>query len=692
MIMAAEPNPAPVVHSDPATQPIEEIAFDPARGGPGKRSAARVFWWLFGGTLSVLLIAVLWFVFTARSVHIDVTPQAEQIELVSGRLQFKLEDRYLLRPGTARVTATRQGYYPLQATVEVNRDANQVFEFELEKKPGRLTIGFERPVSAPVIVVDDGAPWPGLSAELKPGEHDLYIRAPRYAPYRTKVLIEGGEVEQELTVALVPDWANVEFESTPAGAQIVVDGVVVGTTPGTVEILAGDHDVSVRAPGHKAWRRPLRAVANEAQAFRDIVLAKADGLLSLTSAPSGASVAVNGRYRGQTPLDLRLPPGKRYTLKLTKAGFGPATRAVDIRSDSDIDLAVALEPLFGDVRLELQPGDAQVYVNGVLAEVRDGVLRLPAVAQNIEIRAEGFVSQNKTLTPNPGYVQTFKATLLTRAAAREAAIKKSLKTSDGQVLLLMRPQMFSMGASRRERGRRANEVLREVTDLAEFYISTTEVTNKQFRAYAPEHDSGYVYKVSLNDDKQPVVNLTWVEAAGYCNWLSQKEGLTPVYRIQGTKWERTGGNGYRLPTEAEWAWAARFAANQGGPRYPWGAQLPPAQDSGNFADLSTIGLTASTLKDYNDGFAATAPVASFPASDAGLYDIGGNVSEWIEDEYTVGVAGRAGDNGNRYWVVRGSSWMHSQISELRLTYRDFSDVARPDIGFRIARDLEEPRL
>lgn len=673
-------------------QPIEEIAFDPARGEAPRHTARRLLLWGAGIALTLTLVTVLWFVFTARSVHIDIDPRADRIEFESGRLQFQLEDRYLVRPGPATVRAEKAGYYPLVTDVVVGDDSSQVLEFSLRKKPGRLTVGFDREVASPQVIVDGGEPWDGLSGELEPGEHDLEIRAPRFQTLRTTVEIEGGEVEQDLIVSLVPNWADVTFASTPQGAEIVVDGEVLGTTPGTVEILAGDHDVTVRAAGHKPWRRPLRAVATVPQAFQDIVLDKADGLLSVTSSPVGASVAVGGRYRGQTPLELRLPPGRRYTLELSKAGFAKATRRVDVRSDQDIDMAVALEPLYGTLRFDVEPAGAQVLVDGQVQTLTDSRLRLPAVAHRIEVRAEGYVSESRTLTPNPGYEQTFRARLLTREAAREAAIKKTLETSDGQVLVLMRPQPFTMGASRRERGRRANEVLRQVNDLGEFYISTTEVTNKQFRAFKPDHDSGYVYKVTLNDDELPVVNVSWLDAARYCNWLSEKDGLEPAYRLDDGRLERTGGSGYRLPTEAEWAWAARFAGNQSGPRYAWGNQMPPAEDSGNYADRATIGLTAETLKDYNDGYAATAPVGSFPASDAGLYDIGGNVSEWIEDEYTVGVAGATSTTGSDYRVVRGSSWMHSDISELRLTYRDFSDVPRPDIGFRIARDLEEPKL
>ena len=69
-----------------------------------------------------------------------------------------------------------------------------------------------------------------------------------------------------------------------------------------------------------------------------------------------------------------------------------------------------------------------------------------------------------------------------------------------------------MGASRRDPGRRANEVLRDVTDLREFYIATTEVTNARFRAFRPDHRSGSVYTASLEDPQAPVVNVSVLDA------------------------------------------------------------------------------------------------------------------------------------------------------------------------------------
>ena len=124
--------------------------------------------------------------------------------------------------------------------------------------------------------------------------------------------------------------------------------------------------------------------------------------------------------------------------------------------------------------------------------------------------------------------------------------------------------------------------------------------------------------------------------------------------------------------------------------------MPPPENSGNFADRSARAVLPNSLSNYNDQFAITAPVGSFQPSPIGLYDLGGNVAEWVNDRYTVytqpvGVeVDPVGPDKGQYHVIRGSGWRHSSISELRYAYRDFGDRGRLDVGFRIARYAEDP--
>jgi len=304
------------------------------------------------------------------------------------------------------------------------------------------------------------------------------------------------------------------------------------------------------------------------------------------------------------------------------------------------------------------------------------------------------------VTPRPGLQQLVEVSLQTAAEAKAARNKPEITTALGQTLLLFHPAdsptaNFSMGASRREPGRRANEVLHPVALSRSFYLQTTEVTNAQFRLFTGAHDSGQIEGNSLNRDHQPVVQISWQQAAAFSNWLSKREGLPPFYRE--TNGIITGYNpsstGYRMPTETEWAWAARSNGDSL-LKFPWGENFPPSTAVENYADSSSAYVTGRVLSAYKDGHVTSAPVASFPASNKRLYDLGGNVAEWVHDVYSIPSANgslqtdplgaQSGDN----YVIRGASWSHSRIAELRLSYRDYGQAGRDDVGFRIARYAE----
>ncbi|MCY4058892.1 MAG: SUMF1/EgtB/PvdO family nonheme iron enzyme, partial [Gammaproteobacteria bacterium] len=152
------------------------------------------------------------------------------------------------------------------------------------------------------------------------------------------------------------------------------------------------------------------------------------------------------------------------------------------------------------------------------------------------------------------------------------------------------------------------------------------------------------------------------------------------------------GKGYRLPTEAEWAWSARHVGAAKLLRFPWGDQLPPPDKHGNYADQSAAHTVGRIIFGYNDNYIASAPVGTFPPNNKGVYDLGGNVAEWVHDFYEIpdgsSVVDPLGPRQGDYHVIRGASWMHGTVSDLRLSGRDYGIDGRPDVGFRIARFAE----
>jgi serine/threonine protein kinase len=186
----------------------------------------------------------------------------------------------------------------------------------------------------------------------------------------------------------------------------------------------------------------------------------------------------------------------------------------------------------------------------------------------------------------------------------------------------------------------------------------------------------------------PVVGVSWNDAQAFCQWLTEKEaaeGKLPT------------GAQYRLPTDAEWSTAVGLPPEPGATPeaknrrnnvdFPWGKEWPPTKKVGNYADES-FHAKFPLPKDvpanhpnyqwfvgYDDGFASTSPVGSFPANAFGLYDMGGNVWQWCEDWWNA-------DHKDR--VARGSSW-HSMGREYMLSsYREHiaPQYRFPNDGFR----------
>lgn len=206
--------------------------------------------------------------------------------------------------------------------------------------------------------------------------------------------------------------------------------------------------------------------------------------------------------------------------------------------------------------------------------------------------------------------------------------------------------------------------------LSEFYIASHPVTNAEYEQFDPKHRQK---RMKGAGDNHPVVYVTSLEADRYCQWLGLKDGKS-----------------YRLPTEAEWEYAAR---GNDGRKYPWGNHARRG-GSANFADASTTFPWRDSQ--INDGYPETSPVGAFPlgASFFGLEDMAGNVWEWCLDFYqplpgALKRNPRVPSGSTR--VYRGGSWK-SRFSSLRATVRgsNASNYASNDVGFRIVCEIRNP--
>jgi len=677
--------------------PLTAMPFQPLDAAA---SAPRSLPWrqLTAVLAALLAILCLGFLFTSRSLEVIVHADADPHVTVSG-VTIPIGNRYLIRPGDYNLAVSVPGYEPWQGTVTVSDEDSQQVDIYPAILPGKVTFTSD-PIGAQVTLDEETLGTTPLTLQaVTAGARRLRVSAPRYQTVELPIEVTGRGIEQKVNTSLPPDWAEITITSEPI-TDVWLDGEPTGTSNSMLEILSGEHTVTLKAPGYRDHELTLNVIAGVAQSLGPIDLIPADGVIDLSSEPSGANVSVDGVFQGRTPLQLSLSPNREHRVQLTKAGYQRTRTAVELKQGESQQRHIALRPELGDISFEILPVDAELVINGRVVGRGSQTLSLPAVEQRVEVRLEGYARERLKVVSRVGLQQAISVTLLTEAAARKAALTAEITSALGQTLVLVDPiaeptNEFVMGASRREPGRRANEVEHPVKLERAFYIATTETTNAQFRLFQESHSSGQIEGNSLNREHQPVANVSWQQAAQFCNWLSRKEGLAPFYREQ--QGIVTGFNpsssGYRLPSEAEWAYVARLHGDSLR-RFTWGNDFPPSSPVVNVADNTSALVTGRILNGYADGHIVSANVASFPATSRGLFDLGGNVSEWVHDVYTIPSANaelavdplgqQSGDN----YTLRGGSWALSRLSELRASYRDYGAAGRDDVGFRIARYAE----
>jgi formylglycine-generating enzyme required for sulfatase activity len=420
------------------------------------------------------------------------------------------------------------------------------------------------------------------------------------------------------------------------------------------------------------------------------------------SDPPGATVLREDQYQGLTPLALEnARPGQQLLFQLP--GY-EALRVTLSEKDLKDGLQVILPPVLGRIRLQVFPPETELMLDGkALTLPADGLLELPLRPHTFSAKAAGYVSQTTAVTPAKAYernlvlrLQPLPTPTPVLLPGEEAAHEKAA-VIQAQGIEMIRPEFpleAVLGSARGTPGRQSNEVSYQVKLSREFRIAKTEVSNAQFRKFKPGYDSGRWQGVDLNADALPVVNITWQEAAAFCNWLSEQEGLPPAYVEKDGNWEfqEKPGTGYRLPTEAEWESVARLEQKQA--LFGWGDKMPPPEGKVNVAGAESRKLQGTVLADYKDAFAGPAAVDAAGAGPMDILGLYGNVSEWVQDSFSIPQESRKvienplNSAAGKYHVIKGASWRDTGIADLRIARRRYHDQPAVDVGFRVARYVQ----
>lgn len=260
-------------------------------------------------------------------------------------------------------------------------------------------------------------------------------------------------------------------------------------------------------------------------------------------------------------------------------------------------------------------------------------------------------------------------------------------TTTPENFVLIKGGSFQMGSPDTEAWRSDDETQHAIT-VSDFYMSVYELTQKEYREITGENPS------SFSGDDLPVENISWLDAIRYCNARSEKENLMPAYTVDGqtVTWDRSA-NGYRLPTEAEWEYACRA-----GTTTPFNTENSISAEEANY-----YGHYPYEIEDnyFSQGNLSTKPgeyrqttvaVNSFSPNKWGLYNMHGNVGEWVWDYYgaysTEAQTDPAGAESGTLRVYRGGGW-NDFAKNMRSAYRATLEQNKGsfNIGIRLVRNV-----
>ena len=490
-------------------------------------------------------------------------------------------------------------------------------------------------------------PRPGIEIihkKYKDGEMWLYVSS---GCQGTIVIKYMGEYEFKLPskldaksvyeLVLGMETATLVIRTIPSEAEIFIDNQKVGTGYASKSVSIGaEHHYKVQCADY--WPREGQVYFDQRDEKQiDVVLEANYGYITIKTEPDGADVYVDGKKVGVTPYMLEKISFGQHRVELQKAGYEKSVKVVVINPEELENTQLAKVVLVKDPNYKEQ----QVAVTSVA----------PAIPTTPTTSSSG----NRTFTVNGVSFE----------------------------MIAVKGGTFTMGAtSEQGSDAKSDEKPTHSVTLSDYYIGKFEVTVAQFREFinetnyrtdADKDGSTYIWNGSswekrngVNwkcdasgkmrgswEDNYPVIHVSWNDAKAYCEWLSRKTGQS-----------------FRLPTEAEWEYAARGGNKSRGYKY---------SGSNSIDDVAWYTSNSGSK---------THQVGTKSPNELGVYDMSGNVWEWCQDWYGDYSSGSqynpTGPSSGSYRVDRGGSW-RSSAEGCRVSNRDYYTPDNRDynLGFRV---------
>ena len=542
-----------------------------------------------------------------------------------------------------------------EQTINVN-SGNVYFKQEVDIKAAQPQYAVFQVTPATAVIMLDGSILQSENGTatkfLKPGRYQYTISAPDYHTERGEFTMSGSKVVKSIT--LRPNFGHLQITGNDAsGATLIIDGKVIGTLPlATLPTLSnGIHNIQIIKAKYKPYATTV-TIGDNSTAMVTPILQPNFARLTFT-VEGDAEIWINDHREGRGSCQCDLELGT-YRIETRKEGCRTWSRSLDVTSTVASKIALtAPQPIVGSLNITSSPMMASVNIDG--QKVGETPLLLDNIAigtHKVEIVLNGYATWSRDITITEGQTATLDATL-SKAAAVTTSTTASSGTgiSDFCDMVFVEGGTFTMGATS-EQGSEADDEEKPThsVTLSDFYIGKYEVTQAQWKSIMGSNPSKW------KGDNLPVESVSWNDIQEFIQKLNQKTGKK-----------------YRLPTEAEWEYAARGGAKSQGYKYSGSNHLDSVawywDNSGN----------------------KTHPVGQKVPNELGIYDMSGNVYESCQDRYddysSASQTNPTGPSSGSYRVLRGGSW-NNYAEGCRVSSRTCNTPSSGGSynGFRLAHD------
>ena len=585
-------------------------------------------------------------------------PAGAQVRIVN--IEEPYEAGMALGPGEYEVEVSAAGYATVRETIQHGAAATERRIALVEIGPQPFTVVTE-PTGARVRIVNIEERYQAGMA-LGPGEYEVEVSAAGYETVRETIQHGREATERRIALAEIgPQPFTVVTE--PAGARVRIVNIEERYQAG-MALGPGEYEVEVSAAGYETVRETIQH-GREATERRIALVEIGPQPFTVVTEPAGAQVQI-ANIEEPYEAGMALAAGA-YEVEVSAAGY-ETSRATIQHGWTATEQRIALVEIGPQpFTVVTEPAGAQVQIANI-EEPYEAGMALAAGAYEVEVSAAGYETSRATI--QHGWAATEQRIALVRAERERPAGERFRDCSACPEVVVVPSSSFLRGSTPVEAGRSEDEGPLSVVEIPRaLAVGAYEVTFAEWDAcvsaggcngYRPD-DAGW------GRGRQPVINVTWADAQAYVRWLTN-----------------VSGRSYRLLSETEWEYAARAHT-----RTPFHLGETISDAEANFDATYSYGENPTGTDRRR-----TVPVGSFRPNAFGLYDMHGNVGEWVQDCWAENYAATPLDGQAwtpedcRRRVSRGGSWLFSP-KVVRSASRNGYDAAyRYDyVGLRIARTL-----